>query len=544
MHLYKFLTFTLLILFSFNIQAQCKKGLLKKAQNSNDYHNAFLKQQEVMDRELGSEAEVQTRKYIAENFEKIGLKHVFNDSYLQPVPLVSMRLAQNNCNLKIGTKVYTLFQDYYPLVRSSDRASFKGYAIQVNKGMSKDKYTDETTSIRGNCALIQYDVTDFKDDVDENYYLDKRVNLALSDGVKAIIFYSKEKNIKPSGDLLRFSTLENIPIVFVNDDLSALQKEKIEVETDILSLKTDMNNIVGMVNNQAQKTVLIATHIDNDYYENKNRLPEYPDDAVVEILYTEDIATLLSLADLVQKHSKKFKNYNYVFAVLAGSKNGFLGAEILLNESKKLNFDWHYMFNMNNLKLGQENGQLLITGLGTSKEWPSIIKKWPSGKNKFYVIQTENGTISNSDHLIFYQAKIPVLQFTTFMDNVFISSNLDKNTAFFTTQLFLFLKSLEKQNTFTFTPVADALYKGKEKEKLGIEIDYLHKNEGVKIFGFKENSWASENQLKVGDVILDVNENRVNSIHHFFELLEKTPQISSLKINRNNTIETLVFSKK
>lgn len=544
MHLYKFLTFTLLITFSTNIQGQCKRGLSKKAQNSLDYHNAFLKQQEVMDRELGSEAEIQTTRYIANNFEKIGLKPVFKDSYLQPVPLVSMRLAQNNCNLKIGKKVYTLFQDYYPLVRSSDRASFKGDAIQVNEGMIKDKYTDATMLVRGNCALIQYDVADFEDDIDENYYLDKRINLALSEGVKAIIFYSKQKNIKPSGDLLRFSSLENIPIVFVNEDLSELKTEKIEIETDILSLKSDMNNIVGMVNNQAQKTVLIATHIDNDYYENKNRLPEYPEDAVLDILYTEDISTLLTLADLVQQNSKNFKNYNYVFAVLAGSKNGNLGAEILLNESKKLNFDWHYMININDLKLSQENGQLLITGLGTSKEWPSIIEKWLTAKNKFYIIQTENGAISNSDHLIFYQARIPVLQFTTFMDHTFISSNLDKNTAFFTTTLFQFLKSLEKQNKFTFTPVADALYKGKEKEQLGIEIDYLHKKEGVKIFGFKENSWALENQLKLDDVILDINGKRINSISHYFELLEKTTLISSLKINRNNTIETLVFPKK
>jgi len=552
------------VTFSIETSAQCKFRFINQVKKGVAEHEMFLRQDEVLDREFGSEGELKTVDYIENYFKEIGLSPFNDKSFLQPVPLVTLRLAQINSNLTINGKVYTLFKDYYPLSRSVDRGSFNGEALNAGAGMIKNIHYVKRDSIKvdsllmgedilinvramgnkplnvkGKCVLIHYDAPHLNSDVEEKKFINKRINLAIQEGASAIIFYSNNKHLTPSGQLLDMTGVERIPIFFVNDDLTLMPDAKVEMTADILTIKSDMQNVVGMVDNNKSQTILITTHIDNDYYKNKNKFLDLDmdEETIANISYTDDIASLLELARMVSKNKRKFKNYNYIFAVVAGSKNGFIGTEMLYQLGLNKGLFWNYMLNFNNISLGQDvKSQLLVTGLGTSKTWDNMILGWANQKNKYYITQTKNGWISNSDHFIFYKNQRPCLQLTTTKGNDEVSNNFKKNIPTLVRNTYNLILELDKTDLLNFSKTPDNLYRGENKDQLKIEVDYINRDIGVKIFSIKDNSPLKNHDIKPGDNIQKINGKRISSTEDFFNVLENTDAIITLTIEREKQI--------
>ncbi|MBT8326889.1 MAG: hypothetical protein KJP21_04145, partial [Bacteroidia bacterium] len=106
----------------------------KKIARNLDKHIRYLASDELEGRGTGSAGEQLSAKYVAEQFEKIGLSPDSKNGYYQYMDIPTLRIAQTNCNLMIGKEALTLFSDYYPLSPSSNNGSYIGVAINVNYG--------------------------------------------------------------------------------------------------------------------------------------------------------------------------------------------------------------------------------------------------------------------------------------------------------------------------------------------------------------------------------------------------------------------------
>ena len=170
------------------------------------------------------------------------------------------------------------------------------------------------------------------------------------------------------------------------------------------------HNVIGFIDNGAEKTVVITAHYDHLGYGGSGSKHEGPS----QIHNGADdnasgTAALLELAHLIKNNKIKEHN-NFLFIAFSAEEKGLLGSKYyVMNPSLNLN-EINYVLNMDMLGRMEPGMPLTIEGLGSSLIWEPSLKEIKCDAFPLTLKKRENGP---SDHAPFYEAGIPSLHFWT-----------------------------------------------------------------------------------------------------------------------------------
>ena len=516
-------------------QAQKPNGKEKKLAHRVEKHISYLASDELAGRGTGSEGEQLSAKYIADRFSQLNLEPKGEDGYFQHLDITTLRIAQVGTDLMIAGEVLTLFQDFYPLSASVDNGLYSGKAINIKNGIKDESlsWNDyENASVNGKAVLIDIETPESKNPHSKFSAwagIERRVKLAVEHGATAVIFYSANGDLYPTGDLKKNSTDLGVPILFVKKDLSAKLSPTINLAVNIMSLSTQASNVIGFIDHGVQNTVVIGAHHDHlGYGENGGSLAEESgqihngaDDNA------SGVAGLIELAKIIKSNPKKFANNNYLFIAFTGEELGLLGSKYFVaNPTIPLN-TINYMVNMDMIgKLDSTKKVLVINGVGTSPAWQSALNETKYSKKKIASIKTTESGIGSSDHTSFYLADIPAVHFFTGQhvhyhkpsDDVEIVNYVGE--AYVVRYICFWLENMDKQGKVAFTKTKDESQgRMRFKVTLGIMPDYIYEGEGVRVDGVKEGKPGANAGLLKGDVIRSMNGKSIQSMQDYMEVL-------------------------
>ena len=170
------------------------------------------------------------------------------------------------------------------------------------------------------------------------------------------------------------------------------------------------HNVIGFIDNGAEKTVVITAHYDHlgyggsgSKYKGPSQVHNGADDNA------SGTAALLELAHIIKNNKIKEHN-NFLFIAFSAEEKGLLGSKYyVMNPSLNLN-EINYVLNMDMLGRMEPGMALTIEGLGSSLIWESSLKEIECDAFPLTLKKRENGP---SDHAPFYKAGIPALHFWT-----------------------------------------------------------------------------------------------------------------------------------
>lgn len=543
---------------SLNVWAQKPHFGEKKRSKRITKHITYLASDELGGRLSASDNDRKSAEYIAKQYERIGLEPAGeNDSYYQYMSTPDLRLAKSNTSLVLDEYVLKLFKEFYPLSASSNKGAYEGEAVNVNYGIEDEglKHHDyQDKKVSGKVVLIKMDIPGGVHP--HNRYIswsgiEYRATYAKSKGAKAVVYYTDNEELQPSGTLAK--TLDNagIPIFFVKKDLSSLDVTPIRFNLDILMITKIANNVLGFIDNQADQTVVVGAHHDHLGRGQKGgSLAEIPGD----IHNGADdnasgVAGLFEIAQAIVKKPKKYKNNNYLFIAFSGEEQGLIGSKYFVKSPLMQKQNVNFMINMDMIgHLDSTKKTLIINGVGSSPEWNKAISEVSYPTRKIAKIKTTESGIGASDHTSFYLANIPAVHFFTGQHQHYHKPSDDPSIINYGGEAFVIsymLKILQKANEygeFSFTETKkDEPSRMNFKVTLGIMPDYIFDGEGMRVDGVKPERPGSKAGMLKGDIIIGMGDFTIANIQDYMKALSsynKNDQ-TMVTIRRNKEVKVL-----
>lgn len=543
---------------SLNVWAQKPHFGEKKRSKRITKHITYLASDELGGRLSASDNDRKSAEYIAKQYERIGLEPAGeNDSYYQYMSTPDLRLAKSNTSLVLDKYVLKLFKEFYPLSASSNKGTYEGEAVNVNYGIEDEglKHHDyQDKEVSGKVVLIKMDIPGGVHP--HNRYIswsgiEYRATYAKSKGAKAVVYYTDNEELQPSGTLAK--TLDNagIPIFFVKKDLSSLDVTTARFNLDILMITKIANNVLGFIDNQANQTVVVGAHHDHLGRGQKGgSLAEIPGD----IHNGADdnasgVAGLFEIAQAIVKKPKKYKNNNYLFIAFSGEEQGLIGSKYFVKSPLMQKQNVNFMINMDMIgHLDSTKKTLIINGVGSSPEWNKAISEVSYPTRKIAKIKTTESGIGASDHTSFYLANIPAVHFFTGQHQHYHKPSDDPSIINYGGEAFVIsymLKILQKANEygeFSFTETTkDEPSRMNFKVTLGIMPDYIFDGEGMRVDGVKPERPGSKAGMLKGDIIIGMGDFTITNIQDYMKALSsynKNDQ-TIVTIRRNKEVKLL-----
>ncbi|MDT8347133.1 MAG: M28 family peptidase, partial [Flavobacteriaceae bacterium] len=186
--------------------------------------------------------------------------------------------------------------------------------------------------------------------------------------------------------------------------------EKPSLSDSVAPGMTTARNILGYIDHQADKTVVIGAHYDHlgygmqgSLFDGKDSIHNGADDNA------SGVALMLNLAYQLQ-NADSLKSNNYLFIAFSGEEMGLLGSNYFVkNPTIDLRMV-NYMINLDMVGRLNEEKTISISGVGTSPVFSQSL----NAVNDFglKLVEKESG-VGPSDHTSFYLNDIPVLHFFT-----------------------------------------------------------------------------------------------------------------------------------
>jgi len=369
-------------------------------------------------REPGTAGEIKARDFIIGRMQEIGLTPKGTESFIQAFSYFEkVKQKPNKTKLSLNNKKLKLNHQFYPINLSSNGQIEDVPVISVGYGihMPDQGYSDyERLDADVNGYIAFMDISSPKDLNAKAPDLSNRATEALDRGALAILLYNSDKGTEvPSPSFNRIkkigipvayikaSAFTNVPIEFVeNASLSVTQYE----------VPTQAHNIIGFLDNGAERTVAIMAHYDHlgyggeaSKYRGPRKIHNGADDNA------SGTAALLELAYFLKKNKLKEKN-NFLFIAFSAEEKGLLGSRYyVMNPTLDLN-NINYVLNMDMIGRMETNMPLTIEGIGSSLIWESSLKELECEAFPLTLKKREDGP---SDHAAFYYAGIPSLHFWT-----------------------------------------------------------------------------------------------------------------------------------
>ncbi len=347
---------------------------------------------------------------------------------------------------------------------------------------------------------------------------------AIQRGAESVVFFN---NIDATLDIsnLNLSKYDALskPVAYINYQSYVtnlkpnLKKDWIDIDARLgmEDANTTGKNVVAMINNNAPLSIVIAANY--DHLGNQGEVFNGADNNA------SGIAALLKLAEIIKE--KDLNRYNYMFIAFAGKEQDLQGSKSFLLQNQHMLNAFSCMINIDRIGRLNINKELLVSGMGTSPSWGTLIQK----NNKLFKLLIDSSGMGYSDHNTFYLNQIPVLRISTGYHDDFMSPKDDVEKINAGGELLVInfisslLESLDAESKLKFTKTNDILSKlEKTKNDLGIIPDYTFDHNGIRIDYCYSNKAAKISGLKAGDVILKIGPFKIIDFDDYMEALNKT----------------------
>lgn len=294
------------------------------------------------------------------------------------------------------------------------------------------------------------------------------------------------------------------------------------ISTNIDSTITG-TNVLGYINNNADKTIVIGAHYDHLGFGAEGSL--YRGEAKAIHNGADDnasgVAVMLNLASKLKQANT---GNNYLFMAFSGEELGLLGSNYFVKNTTIHLDSINYMLNMDMVGRLKTDSTLAVYGVGTSPIFKQVIN---ASNIKFKIIEKESG-IGPSDHTSFYLIDIPVLHFFTGQHEDYHKPSDDSEL--------LNYEGMEAISNYIFDIITDLDNNGKLafrktknesddiprfKVTLGVVPDYMFDGKGMRIDGVREERPAQKAGLQKGDIVIKLGGIEITDMMSYMKALSK-----------------------
>jgi aminopeptidase YwaD len=520
----RFLLFFLL--FSPALMGQRLSRTDRKSLESIQQNLAFLASDALKGRRAGDSGEVAAAQYIAAFFSSAGLlPKGDNGTFTQLFTVYDGKMVDPTSFFLVNNKGLEVGKDFFPLANSRHSGTIR---------------TELSPSLHESAQPWMIDIADWIEENKENPHFDlyallsSKANSAKQQGATALLLFQSTGIEKISFDPKDRTDSTAIPVVYLTQsawnrhfrDPSA--SYSIALNTAVLQRQRTARNVVGFLNNGAEKTIVIGAHYDHLGFgeDGSSMLRGGPAD--IHNGADDNASGTSAMLALAQRLSRSSaKGYNYLFIAFSAEELGLNGSKYFVEHPTVPLPTINYMINMDMVgRLNDSTRSITIGGFGTSPSWKRMLD---AVKNKPFLIKLDSSGTGPSDHTSFYRKDIPVLFFFTGLhsdyhkpsddaDKInhrgilyvvrFIQDMIEADKA---TEKLVFTKTREQQTSTT----------ARFSVSMGIMPDYTFSGSGVRVDGVSENRPAKLAGILAGDIIKQLGDFTTPSVESYMQALSK-----------------------
>lgn len=529
-------------------------------------HITFLASDKLKGRDSGTEEIKQAAEYIRNEFQKSGLKPIFDGKYFQEFPFIkNLELSDDN-SLTLSyeeEEVSPKLWDEYITAPFSGNADVNAQLVFAGFGISAEdlNYDDyKGVEVKDKIVIVFRNTpepTVPHSEFDAHSSLRKKATVARDKGAAGIIFINPYDENKSSDDLVEFSfdrggsisgfaavsikrsfieqifQSQGLNLKEVYDKIIETKKPasfefknaSAKISTEVKEVESISWNVGGFIEGTdpelKNEWIIIGAHFDHLGMGGEGSLyrgnePQIHNGADDNASGTTGVIELAEKFAYIKDQLKR----SIAFFTFSGEELGLLGSNYLVNNLPFPAEDAITMVNMD--MIGRlKDSSLIVYGTGTSSNWKDILKN--HNKYGFKLTFNDEG-FGPSDHSSFYGKKIPVLFFFTGTHEDYHKPSDDTEKINFAAQ--------EKILNYVYDIVADIdqnperpdylLVEKKEsgqmfarKVYVGTVPDFASNVDGYKISGVSEGSPAQIAGLQGGDIIISFGGKKISNIYDF-----------------------------
>lgn len=294
-------------------------------------------------------------------------------------------------------------------------------------------------------------------------------------------------------------------------------------DTEFLGKEISGRNIIGLIDNNAETSIIIGAHYDHLGWGAEGSL--YSGEPAIHNGADDNASGVAALLYLAEKLGKEKHTHNFIFIAFTGEERGLLGSNYFVNNATVDLSKVSFMINMDMVGRLDEDRRLAIYGVGTSPTFTSSINSIDEPLFKF---KLDSSGFGPSDHTSFYLNDIPVLHFFTGQHSEYHKPTDDLELINFEglndVSIFIYklIMKLDSEDKLIFTKTKDEQTTRKSfNVTLGIIPDYLYSEKGLRIDGVKENRPADNAGILKGDIIISMKDLVINTIDDYMHALNE-----------------------
>ncbi|QTN38414.1 M20/M25/M40 family metallo-hydrolase [Cryomorphaceae bacterium] len=494
----------------------------------------YLASDALEGREAGTDGEAAARDYIVSEMEAIGLEPKGSEGYLQAFSFKRpMSIDNVSTYMKWKGPYFRLGEDFYPTKYSSN-GTFNGDAVVVGYGIEAPElgytdYRDTITAYQNKVFFLDIgspDGTHPHSKFRAYHDVQKRLELAVEKGAKAIILFNTDENAEDPESSFKTAVPVGVPVVFwTSYDNDDIRKKGVRVSVKMDPVEDTGYNVIGYLDRGSDKTIVIGAHYDHlgfggegsRYTGTEPMIHNGADDNA------SGTAGILELASYYSKKGKKMTGNNILFIAFSAEEKGLLGSKYFVeNPTIGLNAV-NYMINFDMIGSLDVKDGFIINGVGTSPSWNDALAAVACDLK---YTTTESG-IGPSDHTSFYLKDIPSLHFFTGATEFYHKPTDDPGTLNMAgaVKIVEFTKALinglndQPALAFSETTQQESMRVPKFKVTLGVMPDYAFEGPGMKIDGIIPDRPAQAAGLQEGDVVLQIGDMSVADMQGYMKAL-------------------------
>ena len=290
-------------------------------------------------------------------------------------------------------------------------------------------------------------------------------------------------------------------------------------------------NVIGYLDNQAEKTVIIGAHYDHLGMGGEGSL--YADGEAIHNGADDNASGVGILLQLAEKLKDTLKGSNYLLMAFSGEEMGLLGSNYF---TKNPTIDLpkaSYMLNMDMVGRLRDANTLSISGTGTSPIWNQVLN---ATNTDFKLVLSESG-VGPSDHTSFYLQNIPALHFFTGQHADYHKPTDDseklnyEGMRMIEDYIIRIISELDDDAKLAFrTTKNESEDVPRFKVALGVMPDYLFDGNGMRIDGVTEGRPADVAGLQKGDVVIQMGDSLVTDMMSYMRVLSVFEEGNTTKV--------------
>ena len=299
-------------------------------------------------------------------------------------------------------------------------------------------------------------------------------------------------------------------------------------------------NVLGYIDNKANKTIVIGAHYDHLGFGAEGSLYKGEEKAIHN--GADDNASGVSvMLNLASKLKQTNTSNNYLFIAFSGEEMGLLGSNYFVKNATIHLDSINYMFNMDMVGRLKADSTLAVYGVGTSPVFKQVIR---DNNDKFKIIEKESG-VGPSDHTSFYLNDIPVLHFFTGQHEDYHRPSDDSELLNYvgmeaiSTYIFDIITDLDDDGELAFQKTKNESDDAPRfKVTLGVMPDYMFDGKGMRLDGVTEDKPAHKAGLQKGDIVIKIGEIEIVDMMSYMKALSSFEKgdTAIVKFKREGTV--------